>query len=271
MTTKYTVSGRDAGDCRIDSAVNRVSNSINEVAQKAGKVADGTIRTAIIARDGMDKANKAIVGLRKIACVMSDLGAIIEQLSLHSATLHDIPDAFEQFSREVVQVTSKHLDQSAGEPPDPVRIEQMKEDLDQIVEHTTLHVNEVAQQVSRLSREIETCVHAIDGGIKQVEEGHKAAYNSFAVLDQVLDTLEDNSIKIDQILTAAEDISVSGSEMIDIVNRVVEEISSSAQYITHISGKLKGGPVHGSSEKGSSDNGRDMQLYPFIREDFLLA
>ena len=271
MTNRYCESGTNTDDCEIDSAVYRVSNSINKVTQKAGKIANGTIRTAIIARDGMDKVNQSIVGLRKIAVVMSDLAAMIEQLSLHSALLRDIPDAFQNFTAEVSDVTSKHLNQSAVQLPDAASIREMKEELEQIALRTVGSVNEVSQQITRLSSEIDTCVNAIDGGIKQVEESHRAAYNSFTVLDRVFDTLEDNSVKIDQVLSAAEEVSVSGNEMIDIVNRVVAEINSSAQYITHISGKLRNGTLPSANENKSSNNGKDMTLYSLVRDDLLLA
>ena len=268
MTTNYDVSGTVPNNCGIDSAVSRVSNSITEVAQKAHKVANGTIHTAVIARDGMDKANQAIVGLRKIACVMSDLAAMIGQLSLHSEQLRDIPEALEYFNREVSEITGKHLLQDNLES---TAVRDVKAELVQITNVTASRIKEISQQIHTLSDEIESCVSTIDDGIRQVEEGHRAAYSSFAVLDEVLDTLEDNSIKIDQILTAAEEVSVSGSEMINVVNRVVAEINSSAQYITHISGKLRKGTVSAYSGEEASDCAADTTFHPFVSEDLLLT
>jgi hypothetical protein len=59
--------------------------------------------------------------------------------------------------------------------------------------------------------------------------------------------------------------------MIGIVNKVVAEINSSAQYITHISGKLRNGTVSSSCSKEPHEYGDDIPLHPFISEDLLLT
>jgi uncharacterized phage infection (PIP) family protein YhgE len=181
MTTNINLSGTGSGNCGIDNAVSRVSSSITEVAQKAYKVANGTIRTAVIARDGMDKANQAIVGLRKIACVMSDLESMIEQLSLHAGKLREMPDAFEQFTQEVIWVTDKYTREDINSN----NLNAMREELASIAAGTAGKISEVSQQITHLT-DVVNMHNAIDAGIRQVEEGAPAAYNSFAVLDRYL-------------------------------------------------------------------------------------
>ena len=241
----------------LSSQVTTVATASEEMAATSTSIADSCHHAAAEASmastaaiTGSGVVSSTISGMERIAErvrgsaeTVGSLGARSDQIGAIIATIEDIADQTNLLALNAAIEAAR-----AGEMGRGFAV--VADEVRALAERTTRATREIGEMIKNIQAETKTAVTEMDKGVKEVQQGTDDAAQSGEALQEILAKINELTMEVNQIATAAEEQAATTSEITtnlqqvtDIVHmssRGAEETASAAAQLSRQAEDLKG-------------------------------
>ena len=207
----------------VATAGEEMSATSGTIAQNCQMVADGAHRASKTASDGAAVVERTVTVMGQIAekvkesaKTVENLGARSDQIGNIIGTIEDIADQTNLLALNAAIEAARAGEQGRG-------FAVVADEVRALAERTTRATKEIGGMIKAIQNETKDAVTSMEKGVLQVKTGTEEAAKSGRALQEILEQINDVSMQINQIATAAEEqTSTTG------------EISNNMQHITDV-------------------------------------
>jgi methyl-accepting chemotaxis protein len=218
-----------------------VATATEEMAATASDIAGNSSMAA----DGSSQANEsAFAGSRVVGMTMQVMDRIAEKVKNSSKTVEELGRRSDQIG-EIVGTIEDIADQTnllalnaaieaarAGEQGRGFAV--VADEVRALAERTTRATKEIGEMIKTIQRETRNAVSEMERGVHEVVQGSDEARKSGEALKTILDRVENVTIQVSQIATAAEEQSATSIEISNNIQEMTQVIHQSSAGIQQI-------------------------------------
>ena len=193
------------------SAVDSAQNA-NDAAVTGSGVVSSTI-------SGMEQIAERV---RSSAQTVTSLGERSDQIGAIAATIEDIADQTNLLALNAAIEAAR-----AGEMGRGFAV--VADEVRALAERTTKATREIGDMIKAIQTETRTAVEQMERGVREVEQGSMDASRSGEALQVILSRINDVTMQINQIATAAEEQTATTGEIAGNVGRINDVAQGSSQ------------------------------------------
>lgn len=207
----------------VAEASGAMASSSGSIAQSCQNAAETSNHASKTARTGADVVKQTITGMERISdrvkaasTTVEDLGARSEQIGQIIGTIEDIADQTNLLALNAAIEAARAGEQGRG-------FAVVADEVRALAERTTKATREIGDMIKAIQNETRGAVTAIEEGVAEVEKGTDFSIRSGQALEQILSQINDVTMQVNQIATAADEQTA-----------VTGEITSNIQQITNV-------------------------------------
>jgi len=200
-----------------------------DIARNCSLAAESSQRTGASAKNAVDVVRGTIAGMGKIAervqqtaATIDTLGTRSEQIGEIVGTIQDIADQTNLLALNAAIEAARAGEQGRG-------FAVVADEVRALAERTTKATREIGEMIKAIQRETREAVLAMEEGVSEVEKGVASSQMSGTVLEQILDQVNEGTMQINQVATAAEEQTATTSEITSNMHRITEVVQRTAQ------------------------------------------
>jgi methyl-accepting chemotaxis protein len=228
-------------------ASEEMSATSGDIAQNCLSAAENSNRASETARDGAEVVKGSIHGMERIASRVRDAAKTVEELGARSdqigqivGTIEDIADQTNLLALNAAIEAARAGEQGRG-------FAVVADEVRALAERTTRATREISTMIKAIQNETKGAVAAMEEGVAEVERGTESSVKSGEALEMILAQINDVSLQVNQIATAAEEQSATTSEItsnISQISSVVQSTGRSAAETAAASSQLSSQAAH---------------------------
>jgi len=213
-----------------------VATASEEMAATSGDIAQNCTRAADSAQIANDRATagsavvqETIAGMQRISDRVQQTARTVEALGLRSdqigaiiGTIEDIADQTNLLALNAAIEAAR-----AGEMGRGFAV--VADEVRALAERTTRATREIGEMIKAIQKDTKGAVAAMEEGVTEVERGTEGAARSGVVLQEILDQIQDVTMQVSQIATAAEQQTATTGEITCNIQRINEVAQGSAE------------------------------------------
>jgi len=168
------------------------------------------------------------------AQTIQNLGVRSDQIGTIIGTIEDIADQTNLLALNAAIEAARAGEQGRG-------FAVVADEVRALAERTTKATREISEMIKTIQSETKEAVLAMQEGVREVETGTVEAARSGQALQQILDQINDVTMQVNQIATAAEEQTATTSEIANNmiqINDVIRSTAASAEESEQASGQL---------------------------------
>ena len=204
-----------------------------EGAQQASKSAQGG---AVVVDKTITVMNQIAEKVQESAKTVENLGTRSDQIGAIVGTIEDIADQTNLLALNAAIEAARAGEQGRG-------FAVVADEVRALAERTTKATKEISEMIKAIQNETKSAVIVMEQGVRQVEAGTDEAARSGEALHDILQQINDVTLQVQQIATAAEQQTATTSEissnMIQITD-VIQQTSQGAHESAAAAAHLKG-------------------------------
>jgi len=238
-----------AAASQVLSTAERIATGAEEVAAQAGNVAtageemaatsgdiaqncllsvEGAQRATQAAQSGFDVVRHTIDGIksrgektRENAQIVESLGARSDQIGAIVATIEDIADQTNLLALNAAIEAARAGEQGRG-------FAVVADEVRALAERTTRATKEISEMIKAIQTETKQAIASMDEGVKGTERGVSEAAQLETSLNNILEQINDVSMQMNQIATAAEQQTATTSEISSNMMQITQVVQDTA-------------------------------------------
>ena len=225
-----------------------------DIAQNCQIAAEGAQRATKAAQLGAVVVDKTVVVMGQIADKVQQSAQTVEALGERSdqigaiiGTIEDIADQTNLLALNAAIEAARAGEQGRG-------FAVVADEVRALAERTTRATREIGEMIKAIQNETRDAVAAMEQGVQQVESGTVEAAKSGQALQEIMQQINDVSMQVNQIATAAEEQTAT-----------TKEISSNMIQITEVVHQTSHG-AHESATTASQLHGNAEELQRLVRQ-----
>ena len=224
-------------------AVVEQASSVATASEEMAATSADIANNCLIAVDGAQSASEAAVNgsgvvsstiagmeqiaqrVRSSAQTVKSLGERSDQIGAIAGTIEDIADQTNLLALNAAIEAAR-----AGEMGRGFAV--VADEVRALAERTTKATREIGEMIKSIQSETRIAVQQMEQGVREVEQGTEDASRSGEALQEILSRINDVTMQINQIATAAEEQTATTGEIagnVSRINDVAQESSHSAQ------------------------------------------
>jgi methyl-accepting chemotaxis protein len=238
----------------VATAGEEMSATSGDIAQNCQMAAEGAQRASQTAQSGAEVVEKTVRVMAQIADRVQDsaktvasLGERSDQIGAIIGTIEDIADQTNLLALNAAIEAARAGEQGRG-------FAVVADEVRALAERTTRATREIGEMIKAIQSETKGAVAAMEQGVKQVEAGTIEAEKSGRALQEILQQINDVSMQVNQVATAAEEQTATTSE-----------ISSNMHQITEVVQQTSHG-AHESATAAAQLNGNAEELQRLVHQ-----
>ncbi len=227
----------------VATAGEEMSATSSDIAHNCLKAAEGAQQASQSASDGAEVVEKTVAVMNQIAVNVQEsartvetLGARSDQIGAIIGTIEDIADQTNLLALNAAIEAARAGEQGRG-------FAVVADEVRALAERTTRATREISEMIKAIQKETKGAVAAMELGVQQVETGTMEAAKSGHALIDILLEINELSIQVNQIATAAEEQTATTHEisgnMLQITE-VVQQTSLGAHESATAAAQLRG-------------------------------
>jgi methyl-accepting chemotaxis protein len=213
----------------VATASEEMSATSNDIAHNCLSAAGNSTRASETARDGAEVVRQTIDGMQRIAAsvreaskTVEDLGTRSEQIGQIIGTIEDIADQTNLLALNAAIEAARAGDQGRG-------FAVVADEVRALAERTTRATHEIGEMIKAIQRETKGAVTAMEEGVKEVGKGTESSVKSGRALEEILEQINDVTMQVNQIATAAEEQTATTHEITTNIQQITDVVLTTAR------------------------------------------
>jgi methyl-accepting chemotaxis protein len=227
----------------VATAGEEMSATSGDIAQNCQMAAEGAQRASQSAVNGAEVVDRTVAVMGQIADrvqasarTVESLGERSDQIGAIIGTIEDIADQTNLLALNAAIEAARAGEQGRG-------FAVVADEVRALAERTTRATREIGEMIKAIQNETKGAVSAMEQGVQQVENGTIEAARSGDALREILQQINDVSMQVNQIATAAEEQTATTSEIshnMHQITQVVQDTASGAHESATAAAQLTG-------------------------------
>ncbi len=216
----------------VATAGEEMASTSGDIARNCQLAAESSHEATEQATGGAAIIQSSIRVMEKIAEQVSSTAHTVELLGQRSDQIGEIVGTIEDIADQtnLLALNAAIEAARAGEMGRGFAV--VADEVRALAERTTKATREIAQMIKSIQQDTRTAVTAMEAGVAQVQEGSHEAERSGDAIEGILSQINNLSLQISQIATAAEEQTATTSEISSNMLRITDTVSSSSQSAT---------------------------------------
>jgi methyl-accepting chemotaxis protein len=219
----------------VATASEEMAATSNDIASNCHRAADSSAIAsstansgAAIIRNTMQNMDSIAAKVRHSATVVEQLGTRSEQIGEIVGTIEDIADQTNLLALNAAIEAARAGEQGRG-------FAVVADEVRALAERTTRATREIGEMIKAVQNETRQAVEVMNQGVTDVAKGADEAVKSGAAITEILDHIDQVTLQINQIATAAEEQTATTQEITDNIQQIADAVGMSARSSQEIS------------------------------------
>lgn len=200
-----------------------------DIAHNCTMAADASRKSTESATSGAGIVQETISGMaliaervRQTSNTVQALGTSSQQIGEIVGTIEDIADQTNLLALNAAIEAARAGDQGRG-------FAVVADEVRNLAERTTKATKEIAGMIRSIQKETAAAVAAMEEGVREVEKGSAAAQRSGSALEDILNRINEATLQVSQIATAAEEQTATTGEVTGNIQQITEVVVQTAR------------------------------------------
>jgi hemerythrin-like metal-binding protein len=214
----------------VATASEEMAATSNDIAGNCIRAVESSRQTSELAKGGAEVVNNTIRVMDRIAeqvrasaTTVGSLGEKSNQIGAIVGTIQEIADQTNLLALNAAIEAARAGEQGRG-------FAVVADEVRALAERTSKATREISDMIKAIQSETQGAVDAMNQGVKQVHDGTSEAARSGDALGQILSQVDEVTLQINQIATAAEEQTATTSEISSNITRITEDASRTSQF-----------------------------------------
>jgi methyl-accepting chemotaxis protein len=194
------------------SLASEISNRATDTAREGARVVSDTL-------NGMEKIAESVQGA---AGTVSNLGARSDQIGAIVGTIEDIADQTNLLALNAAIEAARAGEQGRG-------FAVVADEVKALAERTTKATREIGEMIKAIQIETAGAVARMEDGVREVEKGMESSRNSGHALEEIVNAINDVTLQVHQIATAAEEQTAVTGEISSNIHQITDVVHDTAR------------------------------------------
>ncbi len=213
----------------VATAGEEMSATSNDIARNCAMAADAARQSAASATAGAIVVQETIVGMgliaervRRTAESVGTLGSRSEQIGDIIGTIEDIADQTNLLALNAAIEAARAGEQGRG-------FAVVADEVRALAERTTRATREISEMIKAIQKETRDAVATMEEGVVEVGKGTDSSRKSGLALEEILEKINEVSMQVSQIATAAEQQTATTGEVATNIQQITEVVHHTAR------------------------------------------
>jgi methyl-accepting chemotaxis protein len=213
----------------VATASEEMAATSTDIARNCSMAAESSQQTSELANRGSAVVQETIAGMVRIAervkqsaRTVESLGARSEQIGAIVGTIEDIADQTNLLALNAAIEAARAGEQGRG-------FAVVADEVRALAERTTRATKEISAMILAIQKETKEAVQSMSDGVVEVEKGAESSEKSGQALEAILVQINEVTMQIGQIATAAEEQSATSREISNNVHQITGIMQGTAR------------------------------------------
>ncbi len=213
----------------VATAGEEMSATSGDIAQNCSMAAEGSRQASSAAVSGSRVVDETIAVMNRIAERVKDTAKSVESLGSRSeqigeivGTIQDIADQTNLLALNAAIEAARAGEQGRG-------FAVVADEVRALAERTTRATKEISEMIKIIQNETKSAVVAMEMGVGEVVKGSEKAAESGKALESILEQINEVTMQINQVATAAEEQTATTSEISSNMHQITEVVAKTSQ------------------------------------------
>ncbi|OGU17089.1 MAG: chemotaxis protein [Geobacteraceae bacterium GWC2_53_11] len=213
----------------VATAGEEMSATSNDISHNCSLASDISNRANLTASGGAAVVQETLVGMENIAKrvqesarTVESLGARSDQIGAIVGTIEDIADQTNLLALNAAIEAARAGEQGRG-------FAVVADEVRALAERTTRATKEIGTMIKGIQAETAGAVGSMEHGVREVEKGMESSRKSGDALQQIVNAIDEVSMQVHQIATAAEEQTAVTGEISSNIHQITDVVSETAR------------------------------------------
>ena len=224
------------------SSIENLNSAVKEIAQKTDNVVTSANDASVMASEGQQVVNKAVLGIQQVAITVSESAQLMVALGKRSDEIGQIVNVIKDIAEQTNLLALNAAIEAARAGEQGRGFAVVADEVRKLAERTATATSEISKMISAIQSETGNAVTTMEKGSSQVSDGVALANQAGQSLQNINSSVKRVVEMIEQISEATRSQSEATNEITKRVEHIAEmarENTSSVDETTHASRDLQ--------------------------------
>lgn len=225
---------QSAQTMEIASAIEQMTQSIFITTKNTASAAESAQKAGLIAKDGSKIMQDTVIGMDRIANVVSEAAKKVIELGVNSNQIGKIIQVINSIADQTNLLALNAAIEAARAGEHGRGFAVVADEVRKLAERTTKATKEIEIMITKIRLDTDEVVQSINNGNDEVQKGKNLANNAGLAMEQILLSTNQVVDDINQVASASEEQSVTAqqiSKSVEMITNVKSETSSNAEQV----------------------------------------
>jgi len=224
------------------SSIENLNSAVKEIAQKTDNVVTSANDASVMAGEGQQVVNKAVLGIQQVAITVSESAQLMVALGKRSDEIGQIVNVIKDIAEQTNLLALNAAIEAARAGEQGRGFAVVADEVRKLAERTATATSEISKMIAAIQSETGNAVTTMEKGSSQVSDGVALANQAGQSLQNINSSVKRVVAMIEQISEATRSQSEATNEITKRVEHIAEmarENTSSVDETTHASRDLQ--------------------------------